>query len=374
MTRFRDTGLVVGERPPGPLNAITDVPGVAVGHVTLIEGDGPLVVGRGPVRTGVTVVLPHPGDVWNEPLAAGFHVLNGCGEVTGMHWVRESGMLASPVALTGTLGVGAVHEGLVRWAAEDASPELIAGGVLPVVAETWDGHLSDGFGTHVRPVHVAQAIAAATTGPVPEGNVGGGTGMICHGFKGGIGTSSRRVALPCGDYRLGVLVQANHGVRERFVVDGVPIGRRIPDAEVPVPPDVVPGSGSIISLVATDVPLLPHQCRRVAQRVGLAIGRLGGLGEDGSGDMALAFSTANRLWPPVRWVGGEDPPPEGPALATGVEALVGEHIDEVFAATVEATEEAILNALFAAETMVGRDGVVAYALPQDRFLEEIARR
>jgi len=158
------------------------------------------------------------------------------------------------------------------------------------------------------------------------------------------------------------------------VVDGVPIGRRIPDAEVPVPPDVVPGSGSIISLVATDVPLLPHQCRRVAQRVGLAIGRLGGLGEDGSGDMALAFSTANRLWPPVRWVGGEDPPPEGPALATGVEALVGEHIDEVFAATVEATEEAILNALFAAETMVGRDGVVAYALPQDRFLEEIARR
>jgi D-aminopeptidase len=366
MTRFRDTGLVVGDRDPGPLNCITDVPGVRVGHVTLISGDGPLVVGEGPVRTGVTVILPHPGDVWGEPLAAGFHVLNGCGEVTGMHWLQESGMLASPIALTGTLSVGAVYEGLVRWAAEGAPRELLDNGVLPVVAETWDGHLSDGFGTHVRPKHVAEAIAAATDGPLPEGNVGGGTAMICHGFKGGVGTASRRVHLPCGDYTLGVQVQANHGDRTRLVVNGVPIGRRIPDAEVPVPPDA-PTAGSIITVVATDVPLLPHQCRRVAQRVGLAIGRLGGLGEDGSGDMTIAFSTANR----GRLQGGAseaDPP-----LATGIEALAGEAIDEVFAATVEATEEAILSALFAAETMVGRDGITAYALPMDRFLEEMAR-
>ncbi len=338
-----------------------------VGHVTLISGDGPLVVGEGPVRTGVTVILPHSGDVWRETLFAGFHALNGCGEVTGMHWLQESGMLASPIALTGTLSVGAAYEGLVRWAAQDASREMLASGVLPVVAETWDGHLSDGFGTHVRPEHVAQAIADASEGPVPEGNVGGGTAMICHGFKGGVGTASRRLRLPCGEYTLGVLVQANHGERERLVVHGVPIGRRIPDAEVPVPSDVPAGSGSIISIVATDVPLLPHQCRRVAQRVGLAIGRLGGLGEDGSGDMAVAFSTARHLQPP------SETADDGPALATGIAALVGDHIDEVFAATVEATEEAILNALFAAETLTGRDGITAYALPQDRFLEEMAR-
>jgi D-aminopeptidase len=366
MMRFRDTGLVVGDRDPGPLNCITDVPGVRVGHVTLISGDGPLVVGRGPVRTGVTVILPHPGDLWNEPLAAGFHVLNGCGEVTGIHWLRESGMLLSPIALTSTLNVGAAYEGLVRWAAKGASRELLDQGILPVVAETWDGHLSDGFGTHVRPDHVAEAIGNATDGPVPEGNVGGGTGMICHGFKGGVGTSSRRLRLPGREYIVGVLVQANHGDRERLVVNGVPIGRRIPDAEVPVPPDAGT-SGSIITVLATDVPLLPHQCRRVAQRVDLAIGRLGGLGENGSGDMAIALSTANR----GRLPGGADE--AGPPLATGIEALAGEAIDEVFAATVEATEEAILNALFAAETMVGRDGITAYALPQDRFREEMAR-
>jgi D-aminopeptidase len=366
MPRFGDTGLVVGTGESGPLDCITDVPGVKVGHVTLIEGDGELVVGRGPVRTGVTVILPHPGDPWDEPLFAGFHTLNGCGEMTGTHWVRESGMLLSPVALTSTLSVGAVYEGLVRWAARGASRELLDSGILPVVAETWDGHLSDGFGTHVRPDHVAQAIENATDGPVPEGNVGGGTGMICHGFKGGVGTSSRRLRLPGGGYTVGVLVQANHGMRERLVVNGVPIGRRIDDSEVPVPCDPHV-SGSIITVVATDVPLLPHQCRRVAQRVDLAIGRLGGLGEDGSGDLSLAFSTANR---------GALTRTRGDAartLESGIHALSSMHIDELFALTVEATEEAILNALFAAETMVGRDGITAYELPRDRFLEEIAR-
>jgi len=366
MTRFRDTGLVVGDRDPGPLNCITDVPGVRVGHVTLIEGEGALVVGRGPVRTGVTVILPHAGDPWNEPLAAGFHVLNGCGEVTGMHWLRESGMLLSPIALTSTLNVGAVYEGLVRWAAKGASRELLDQGILPVVAETWDGHLSDGFGAHVRPEHVAEAIGNATDGPVPEGNVGGGTAMICHGFKGGVGTSSRRLRLPGREYIVGVLVQANHGTRERLVVNGVPIGRHIDESEVPVPGDP-PVSGSIITVVATDVPLLAHQCRRVAQRVDLAIGRLGGLGENGSGDMAIAFSTADRGSAEGGRVAADEP------LMTGISALSSLHIDELFAVTVEATEEAILNALFAAETMVGRDGITAYALPQDRFLEEMAR-
>jgi len=366
MPRFRDTGLVVGDGVPGHLDCITDVPGVRVGHVTLIEGEGELVVGRGPVRTGVTVILPHPGDPWSEPLSAGFHVLNGCGEVTGMHWLRESGMLLSPIALTSTLNVGAVYEGLVQWAARGASRELLDGGILPVVGETWDGHLSDGFGAHVRPEHVAEAIGNATDGPVPEGNVGGGTGMICHGFKGGVGTSSRRLRLPGREYTLGVLVQANHGSRERLVVNGVPIGSRIGESEVPVPGDAQV-SGSIITVVATDVPLLPHECRRVAQRVDLAIGRLGGLGEDGSGDMSIAFSTAGRE--PGEGGSGAAAQPR----VTGIEAASRPHIDELFAATVEATEEAILNALFAAETMVGRDGITAYALPQDRFLEEMAR-
>jgi D-aminopeptidase len=364
MTRFRDTGLAVGTGDPGPLNCITDVPGVKVGHVTLIEGEGDLVVGKGPVRTGLTVILPHPGNPWNEPVYAGFHVLNGCGQVTGAHWIRESGMLLSPIALTSTLNVGAVYEGLVRWAASGASRELLDSGILPVVGETWDGHLSDGFGTHVRPEHVAQAIENATDGRVPEGNVGGGTGMICHGFKGGVGTSSRRLHLPCGEYSVGVLVQANHGTRERLVINGVTIGRLIGESEVPAP-CVPPVSGSIITVVATDVPLLPHQCRRVAQRVDLAIGRLGGLGEDGSGDMSIAFSTAYRGVP-------ETSPGEATqSLETGLEALASPHIDEVFALTVEATEEAIVNALFAAETMSGRDGITAYALPLDRFLEEM---
>jgi D-aminopeptidase len=356
MSRFRETGLIVGVGQTGPLNSITDVPGVRVGHATLVAGHGELVVGSGPVRTGVTVILPHEDDPWTTPVYAGFHALNGCGEVTGVHWIRECGMLMSPVALTSTHSVGAVYEGLVRWAAAGRSRETLGCGLLPVVAETWDGILNDGFGMHVRPEHVLEAIQVASSGAVTEGNAGGGTGMVCHGFKGGIGTSSRILRIPTGDFTVGALVQANHGIRERLVVNGVPLGAELGEEKIPVPCDSY-ALGSLITVLATDAPLLPHQCRRMAQRAELAVGRLGGLGEHGSGDMSLAFSTANKGMP----VGDGEPEP---TPITSVTALADTHMDLLFALVVESVEEAILNALFAAETMVGRDDITAYALPQ----------
>jgi len=267
--RLRDLGPVIGEGRPGPANAITDVPGVRVGHVTLIAGDGPLVVGRGPVRTGVTVVLPHDGDLAIEPVFAGAHRLNGNGEMTGLEWIRESGLLTSPVALTNTSSVGVVRDALVALEARGRDPDTVAW-ALPVVAETWDGRLNDIDGMHVLAEHVEAAVAAAR-GPdgttVAEGNVGGGTGMVCHGFKGGIGTSSRVVEVGGASFTLGALVQANYGKRARLRLDGVPIGPAIPTSDVPSPwdapvarrPGAVPheGAGSIIVLVATDAPLLP---------------------------------------------------------------------------------------------------------------------
>jgi len=362
--RARDLGIVIGDLPPGPLNAITDVAGVRVGHTTLIEGDGPLVVGKGPVRTGVTVILPHEGDPGREPVFAGSHTLNGNGEMTGLEWVRESGMLTTPIGLTNTHSVGVVRDALV--AASVARRETVGLWSLPVVAETWDGYLNDVDGQHVRPEHVSEALAAATaTGPVAEGNVGGGTGMKAFGFKAGIGTASRRVAEEHGSYIVGVLVQANHGRRSRLRVDGVPVGREIPHAEVPGTGVPAPVAGSIIAVVATDAPLLPQQCRRLAQRSSLGVARGGGGGEHDSGDLFLAFATGNRGLRP-----DDD---ESAPLTFPLQMLNDDHIDELFWAAIEATEEAILNSMIAAETMTGRDGITFHALPHDRLMAVMDR-
>jgi D-aminopeptidase len=364
--RYRDLGLTVGQLPPGPLNAITDVAGVRVGHTTLIEGDGPLVVGTGPVRTGVTVIVPHE-EIATEPMFAGCHVLNGNGELTGLEWVRESGTLTTPVAITNTHSVGVVRDALVT--ADVAAKPGTSYWSLPVVGETWDGRMNDINGFHVRPEHALRALAGAAGGPVPEGNVGGGTGMVCHGFKGGIGTASRSV----DGWTVGALVQANYGVRERLTVDGVPVGREIGADVLPTPDDQEPIAdtpaddvGSIIVILATDAPLLPHQCGRLAQRAGLGIARAGGSGAHSSGDLFLCFSTANA----GRLRSYKD---DLPAAPIEVAALPDMAISPLFWAAIESTEESIVNALVAAETMTGRDGITAHALPHDLLLEAMTR-
>jgi D-aminopeptidase len=352
--RAREVGIRIGEGEPGPFDAITDVAGVRVGHTTLIDGEGPLEVGKGPVRTGVTVIIPHER-VGTALLFAGAHRLNGNGELTGLEWVRESGVLTSPVGLTNTHSVGVVRDALIGIQARDAAPGELWWS-LPVVGETWDGMLNDVNGQHVRPEHVEEALDGAAGGPVAEGSVGGGTGMICHGFKGGIGTSSRVLPEAAGGFTVGVLVQANHGRRERLSVNGTPVGAEISRAEVPLPTDRTPGAGSIIVIVATDAPLLPHQCERLAQRAGLGVARTGGAGENSSGDLFLAFSTANA------GVSSTQSPAQVTMLSNDV-------MTPMFYAVIEATEEAILNALLAAETMTGRDGHTAHALPVDRLRE-----
>ena len=359
--RARDLGIILGHGTPGHWNAITDVAGVRVGHTTIIKGDGHLVVGQGPVRTGVTVVLAHEGNVWSEPVFAGCHRLNGNGELTGLEWVRESGQLMSPIGLTNTHSVGVVRDALIASEIAEREPgEVFCG--LPVVGETWDGRLNDFNGLHVKPEHVFAALRSASSGRVPEGNVGSGTGMVCHGFKGGIGTSSRVVRIEGQAFTLGVLVQANYGRRERLRVDGVPVGEEIPSSEVPLPiPPPVEGGGSIIVLVATDAPLLPHQLTRVAQRPAIGIGRMGGVGEQTSGDLFLAFSTGNRIRATDMNV--------KTSLTFAVSMLSDSYITAIFDATVEATEEAILNCLLSAETMTGRDGITAHRLPPDRLVE-----
>lgn len=342
--RARELGIEIGTGTPGRLNAITDVEGVRVGYTTLIEGDD--------VRTGVTVVVPP-----EAPLFAGPHRLNGNGELTGLEWVRESGMLTTPVAITNTHSVGVVRDALVEDAIEHGLHEDAWS--LPVVGETWDGVLNDINGMHVRREHVFAALEAAADGPVAEGNVGGGTGMICHGFKGGTGTASRVLRKEEGGYTVGVLVQANHGRRDRLAVDGVPVGRSIPPDRVPLP-NYEP-AGSIIGVVATDAPLLPGQCARLAQRAGLGVARTGGAGENSSGDIFLAFATGNR------GVGAVDG-------TVAVEMLPNDRINPLFYAAIEATEEAIVNALVAAETMTGRGGVTAYALEPASLLEALGER
>jgi D-aminopeptidase len=354
MARARDLGIVVGTLPPGPLNALTDVRGIRVGHETIVAGDD--------VRTGVTVVFPHEGHPWEEPVFAGAHRLNGNGELTGLEWIRESGLLHTPIGLTNTHSVGVVRDALVAWEIETRG-----GGVfwsLPVVGETWDGALSDVNGMHVRAEHVHRAIESAADGAVAEGCVGSGTGMICHGFKGGIGTASR-VVDEAGGATVGVLVQANHGSRQELRVAGYPVGRELPTSVIPSPGAFDQGPGSIIVVVATDAPLLPTQCARLAQRAGLGVARAGGLGENFSGDLFLCFATGNRGLPPNEL--RDDVP-----LATPVRMLANRWITGLFQAVVESTEEAILNALLAAETTTGR-GRTAHALDHDRLLDALER-
>jgi D-aminopeptidase len=346
--RARDLGIWTGRGEPGPYNAITDVRGVRVGHETIVDGSD--------VRTGVTVILPHEGDPGSDPVFAGCHRLNGNGELTGLEWVRESGFLTTAIALTNTHSVGVVRDALIAWAVEHG---LMAEDdwSLPVVGETFDGTLNDINGLHVRKEHTFRAIEAASTEAVAEGAVGSGTGMICHGFKGGIGTASRVLAGADGRYRVGVLVQANHGLRERLVIEGARVGEAIPDERIPVAGVWAAGGGSIIIVVATDAPLLPHQCARLAQRAGLGVARTGGAGENGSGDIFIAFSTANR------GLGGGG--------AHAVTMLGNESIDPLFYAAIEATEEAIVNALVAAETMTGKGGATAHRLDHGLLLEAL---
>ena len=372
--RARDLGIEIGRLTPGALDSISDVAGVRVGHTTLIEGEGPLHVGEGPVRTGVTVIVPHDGDIWREPVFAGAHRLNGNGELTGLEWIRESGLLGGAIGLTNTHSVGVVHDALIAAAARSRGDEEFWS--LPVVGETYDGALNDMNGFHVRPEHVDQALATAAS-TVAEGNVGGGTGMICHEFKGGIGTASRRLDAAGRGCTVGVLVQANYGRRELLRVDGVPVGREISREEVPSPWDQLDGvkrggdrssanGGSIIVVVATDAPLLPHQCARLAQRPSLGLGRMGSFASHSSGDLFLAFATGNRE---LSAGAGES----DPRLTGSVSMVIDAQIDPLFEATVEATEEAVVNALLAAETMTGRDGVTAHALPHDRLREVMKR-
>ncbi len=349
---------------PGADNAITDVRGVRVGHTTLISGDGPLRAGEGPVRTGVTVVVPHDGDIWTEPVFAGAHRLNGNGELTGLEWIREHGMLGGAIGITNTHSVGVVRDALIEAAvrAHAMRDDVWA---LPVVGETYDGALNDINGFHVAAEHVHQALAVACGGPVAEGAVGGGTGMICHEFKGGIGTASRRA----GAWTVGVLVQANYGERELLRIDGVPVGRAIPTSEVPSPWDQVDTlnaratleGGSIIGIVGTDAPLLPHQCARLAQRVGMGVARMGSYASHGSGDLFVAFATGNR---DLSRRAAED----DPRVTVGLDMVVDQHVNPLLEAVVEATEEAITNALLAGETMTGRDGITAHALDPDRVI------
>ena len=354
--RARDLGIRF-DGVPGAFNAITDVSGVRVGHTTLIRGTGSLTVGEGPVRTGVTAIVPR-GEHPEDPVFAGWFALNGNGEMTGTTWVEESGFLEGPVAITNTHSVGVVRDAIIAWQVERNA--AFQPWSLPVVAETYDGYLNDINGLHVKPEHVFAALDNAEAGAVAEGNVGGGTGMICMGFKGGIGTSSRRLPGSAGGYTVGVLVQANFGGRTQLRIDGVPVGREIArqnGSAVPFPEDNHPaGGGSIIIVVATDAPLLPHQLKRLARRAALGVARVGGTSHNGSGDIFIAFSTANA------GVASAAPRAE-------VAMLSNSRITGVFEATVQATEEAIINAMIAATTMVGRDDHRIEALPHDRLRE-----
>jgi len=345
--RARDLGVPF-DGTPGPLNAITDVAGVEVGHVTLVKGEG-----KSAVRTGVTAVCPRGRESRDRVFAAWFS-LNGNGEMTGTAWVEESGCLGTPVLITNTHSVGVVRDAVIEWNARRGKTEGYSGDFsLPVVAETYDGFLNDVNGFHVKKEHVFEALDGARPGPVAEGNVGGGTGMIAHGFKAGIGTSSRKA----GDHTVGVLVQANYGGRDQLRIAGAPVGKEIPDLQrVKGPGD----KGSIIIVVATDAPLLPHQLKRLARRATMGLARVGGTAGNSSGDLFIAFSTAN---------------PEaskGEGLAS-LSMLPNERINPLFDATVDATEEAIVNSLVAGRDMTGVNGNKVFALPHDRLREALRK-
>ncbi len=352
--RARDLGIPF-EGNTGTFNAITDVNGVEVGYTTLISGEG-----KKAIRTGVTAILPQ-GKAFKGRVFAAWHTLNGNGEMTGTTWVEESGGLGSPIMITNTHSVGIVRDAVIEWGAKLFAGDGYSGDFsLPVVAETWDGFLNDINGFHVKKEHVFQALDSAKTGAVTEGNVGGGTGMITHRFKGGTGTSSRVLDANSGGYTVGVLVQANYGSRPLFSVAGVPVGKEITDLN-PTQGAPIDGQGSIIVVVATDAPLLPHQLKRLVKRVSLGIGNVGGRGENSSGDIFIAFSTAN-----AKEISKDD----GLANLT---MLPNEKINQLFWATSSATEEAIINALVAAETMKGYNGNTAFALPHDRLKEVLKK-
>ena len=346
--RARDLGIPF-DGTPAALNAITDVAGVEVGQITLISGEGKLVPGKGPVRTGVTAVLTRGKSSTDQVFGAWF-TLNGNGEMTGTTWVEESGFIEGPIMITNTHSVGTVRDAVIAWQMKKQG-KTFQPWSLPIVAETWDGFLNDINGFHVKPEHVSQALDQASSGAVDEGNVGGGTGMVAHQFKGGIGTSSRKVDIGGASYTVGVLVQANYGSRSGLTIAGVPVGREITDL---MPKEVPADTGSIIVVVATDAPLLPHQLKRVVKRAALGIAKNGGIGGNSSGDIFIAFSTANA------GAGKE-------ANVVPVKMLPNDQINAVFLATVQATEEAIINAMIAAETMTGVNGNTVYAIPHSRL-------
>lgn len=380
--RGRDLGIPF-PGPAGPLNAITDVPGVAVGHVTLIEGEGKLVPGKGPIRTGVTAILPRPRGNWDPVFAATFN-LNGNGDMTGINWIKESGFMEGPILLTGTHSVGTVRDAAIQWQLKNGREFVFT---YPIVAETFDG-LNDANGEHVKAEHAFQALDRARPGVVEEGAIGGGTGMVCNGFKGGIGTSSRRFPTPegIGTYTLGVLVQCNYGGDLRIL--GVPIRSEITDlgqctvlaqplsrpwtrgtppcegrggAQGPyVAANDDGGRGSIIVIVATDVPLLPHQLERLTKRVSMGLGRLGSFAGNGSGDLFLAFSTAN-------------PNAARSDANASLTMMPNDRLNTLFQATIDATEEAVVNAMLAAQTMTGADGIRVFGLPGDRVVAALKK-
>jgi L-aminopeptidase/D-esterase-like protein len=346
--RARDLSIPF-DGQPGTLNAITDVAGVEVGFTTLISGKGKLRLGEGPVRTGVTAILPR-GKKSQDSVFAGWYSLNGNGEMTGTTWVEESGFLEGPVMITNTHSVGVVRDAVVKWRVNQGRPDATGyWWSLPVVAETYDGFLNDINGFHVKPEDVFHAIDSAASGRMSEGNVGGGTGMICNGFKGGTGTASRKLAEKDGGYTVGVLVQCNYGSQQELRIAGINVGRELPPG-IPRDEDV----GSIIVVVATDAPIVSHQLKRVARRVPLGLGRLGSYSGDGSGDIFIAFSTAN-------------PGIDGAKTARPVKILPNEKLNPIFLATVQAVEEAVVNSMIAAETMDGIDDHKVFAIPHDQL-------
>lgn len=359
--RARDLGVPF-DGTPGPLNAITDVNGVIVGHTTLISGEGKLQVGKGPVRTGVTAILPRGRDTMSNPVFAGWWSLNGNGEMTGTTWVEESGFLEGPVMITNTHSVGMVRDAVIQWRVNHGRPDPTGyWWSLPVVAETWDGWLNDINGFHVKPEDAFHAIDSAHGGAVEEGNVGGGTGMICNEFKGGIGTSSRKFEIKGASYTVGVLVQCNYGVRPNLRIAGVPVGKEIPEEAAYSSASFSElDRGSIIVVVATDAPLVSHQLKRLARRVSLGLGRNGSISGNGSGDIFIAFSTANS------GAAGAD-------HVVDLKMLPNDLIEPVFASTVQATEEAVINAMVAAETMTGIENHKLIALPHERLREVLKK-
>jgi L-aminopeptidase/D-esterase-like protein len=365
--RPRDLGIPF-DGTPGPVNAITDVPGVEVGYTTLVHGDGPLRVGEGPVRTGVTAVLPRGREGAGRACAAGWYSLNGNGEMTGTTWIEESGALAMPILITNTHSVGPCHAGSVAWFI-DHHPDVARQWMLPVVAETWDGYLNDINGAHVTADHAVAAIESARSGPVAQGAVGGGTGMTCYAFKGGSGSSSREVRFGDDVHTVAVFVQANFGSRRELTIAGQPVGRTLEVENLQEDTDwfAPPGAGSVIGLVATDAPLLPGQCKALARRVPLGLARTGTTGSHFSGDIFLAFSTANDGALTSRLVRGA---PEYDSLRFVPWSL----IDPFYEAVVQATEEAVVSALVAAETTVGVDGHLSPGLPNEQVAALFAGR